>query len=88
MARNFVMCTGHVAEVTKGRGMWLWWGNTKCIQIWGVNRLGKRPFGRSRRWEDSCVKDLTEIGCKEGMLWEWLRMGSSGVQPSGFASTV
>ena len=39
-------------------------GGVRCIEGFGGNTEGKRPFGRPRRrWEDNIKMDLQEVGC-------------------------
>jgi len=45
-------------------GMWHVWGGERCLQGFGGETCGKRPFGRPRRrWEDNIKMDLHEVGC-------------------------
>jgi len=40
------------------------WEQERCIQGFGEDPEGKRPFGRPRhRWEDNIKVDLKEVGC-------------------------
>ena len=39
-------------------------GGVRCIEGFGGNTEGKRPFGRPRRrWEDNIKMDLQKVGC-------------------------
>ena len=50
-----------------------------CLQGFGEDPEGKRPFGRSRhRWEDNMKIDLKEVGFGVWTESRWLRRGTDG----------
>jgi hypothetical protein len=54
-------------------------GEEKLYKVFLGKPEGKRPLGRPRRrWEDGIRMDLTEIGWRVWIGFDWLRIGTGG----------